>query len=167
MRQQSLVVLVLTLMIAATPLTVLAKGKKTIRKQLEAAYVKIVDALKKSDPITFEELLAPDFQVTLIDGQTHDREWLLNYLRNNAKTFKVLKLSIEIKELTISGNEAIALIEQKSSRTFTDAEGKPHQLDVGAIQQETWVKTAEGWKLKHNEELKRLYVKQDGKPVAQ
>ncbi|MFN2500265.1 MAG: hypothetical protein ABR557_14375, partial [Pyrinomonadaceae bacterium] len=76
---------------------------------------------------TFEELLTPDFQVKLIDGQTHDREWLLNYLRNNANTFKVLKLSIKIKKLTIRGNEAIALIEQMSSRTFNDAEGKSHQ----------------------------------------
>ncbi len=167
MRKQLLVVLAVTLMIGAMPLTVVADGKKTIRKELEAAYVRIVDALKKNDPTTFEELLAPDFQVKLINGETHEREWLLNYLRNNANTFKVLKLSIKIKKLTVRGNEAIVIIEQKSSRTLSDEQGKPHQLDVGAIQQETWVKTPEGWRLRHNEELKRLYVKQDGKPVTQ
>ncbi len=54
MRKHSVVVLVVTLMIGVTPLTVLADGKKSIHKELEAAYVKIVDALKKSDPTTFE-----------------------------------------------------------------------------------------------------------------
>ncbi len=162
-----LIVLAVLLIAESVPVAVRADSKNDTRKELKAAYVRIVDALKNNDPAVFEELLAPDFQVKLINGETHDREWILNYIRNNAKAFKVLKLSIKIKKLTVSGNEAIALIEQKSSRTLNDAEGKSHRLDVGAIQQETWVKTAEGWRLRHNVELKRLYVKQDGKPITQ
>jgi len=162
-----LIVLAVLLIAESVPVAVRADSKNDTRKELKAAYVRIADALKNNDPAVFEELLAPDFQVKLINGETHDREWILNYIRNNAKAFKVLKLSIKIKKLTVSGNEAIALIEQKSSRTFNDAEGKSHRLDVGAIQQETWVKTAEGWRLRHNVELKRLYVKQDGKPITQ
>lgn len=162
-----LIVLAVLLIAESVPVAVRADSKNDTRKELKAAYVRIVDALKNNDPAVFEELLAPDFQVKLINGETHDREWILNYIQNNAKAFKVLKLSIKIKKLTVSGNEAIALIEQKSSRTLNDAEGKSHRLDVGAIQQETWVKTAEGWRLRHNVELKRLYVKQDGKPITQ
>ena len=162
-----LIVLAVLLIAESVPVAVRADSKNDTRKELKAAYVRIVDALKNNDPAVFEELLAPDFQVKLINGETHDREWILNYIRNNAKAFKVLKLSIKIKKLTVSGNEAIALIEQKSSRTLNDAEGKSHRLDVGAIQQETWVKTAVGWRLRHNVELKRLYVKQDGKPITQ
>ncbi len=166
MKKLLLVVLIALLTVGTIPSVVRADNEKIIRKELKAAYVRIVDALKKNDAAVFEELLASDFQVKLLNGETHDREWILNYIRNNAKAFKVLKLSIKIKKLTINRDEAIALIEQKSSRTFNDAQGKSHRLDVGAIQQETWVKTAEGWRLKHNEELKRLYVKQDGKPVT-
>ena len=162
-----LIVLAVLLIAESVPVGVRADSKNDTRKELKAAYVRIVDALKNNDPAVFEELLAPDFQVKLINGETHDREWILNYIRNNAKAFKVLKLSIKITKLTVSGNEAIAFIEQKSSRTLNDAEGKSHRLDVGAIQQETWVKTAEGWRLRHNVELKRLYVKQDGKPITQ
>ena len=162
-----LIVLAVLLIAESVPVAVRADSKNDTRKELKAAYVRIADALKNNDPAVFEELLAPDFQVKLINGETHDREWILNYIRNNAKAFKVLKLSIKIKKLTVSGNEAIVLIEQKSSRTFNDAEGKSHRLDVGAIQQETWVKTAEGWWLRHNVELKRLYVTQDGKPITQ
>ncbi len=162
-----LIVLAVLLIAESVPVAVRADSKNDTRKELKAAYVRIVDALKNNDPAVFEELLASDFQVKLINGETHDREWILNYIRNNAKAFNVLKLSIKIKKLTVSGNEAIALIEQKSSRTSNDAEGKSHRLDVGAIQQETWVKTAEGWRLRHNVELKRLYVKQDGKPITQ
>ncbi len=166
MKKLLLVVLIALLTVGTIPSVVRADNEKIIRKELKAAYIRIVDALKGNDAAVFEELLASDFQVKLLNGETHDREWILNYIRNNAKAFKVLKLSIKIKKLTINRDEAIALIEQKSSRTFNDAQGKSHRLDVGAIQQETWVKTAEGWRLKDNDELKRLSVKQDGKPVT-
>jgi hypothetical protein len=76
-----------------------------------------------------------------------DRDWVIKYVRNNAKTFHVVELTMSIKDLTIAGNQAVAIVEQKSSRTFADGSGQ-HRLDVGAVQLETWQRSPDGWKLK-------------------
>ena len=72
-----------------------------------------------------------------------------------------------IKELALAGNDAVAVVEQKSSRAFKDAQSTPHRLDVAALQRETWTKTTDGWMLKSVQEWKVLYVLQDGKPTTQ
>jgi hypothetical protein len=108
--------------------------------------------------------LVPDFKLKLFNGSVQDRQWVVGYVRNNAKTFKVLKLTMVIKELKLEGDHATAVVEQKSSRTYDDKQGKAHRLDVGALQRETWTKTANGWRLKSVEEWKVLYLLKDGKP---
>jgi hypothetical protein len=137
--------------------------EETIRKELKANYAKIVEGFKKGDPAVWEEFLVTDFKLMLFNGSVQDRQWVVGYVRNNAKTFKVLKLSMIIKELKIEGDDATAVVEQKSSRTFNDEKGKTHRLDVGALQRETWTKTSGGWKLKSVEEWKLLYLLKDGK----
>src|SRR6185503_754943 len=103
----------------------------------------------------------------LFNGQVQDRQWVSSYVRNNTRTFKVVALSMRIKDLTIEGDDAVAIVEQESSRTFEDAQGMEHQLDVGAIQRETWTKTPDGLRLKLVEEREVLYLRQDGKSMGQ
>lgn len=141
--------------------------EKTIRKELEAAYARNVEAFKRNDVAFLEQIFAPDFQATDFSGETHDRQSVVDYIRHNARTFKVLELSMEIMELTIEEHRAIAIIEQKGSRAFDDEQGTSHQLDVGAIQRETWVKTSGGWRLQQVEEMDLLYALRDGEPVTQ
>jgi len=135
-----------------------------VRKELEANYQKIVDGFKKDDPSTWEGFLTPGFQLKLFNGQVKDRKWVTEYVRNNAKAFKVSSLSMGIKSLTIEGDSAAAMVEQKSSRTFVDEQRQTHQLDVGAVQREVWTKTRDGMRLKFVEEKELLYLKQDDKP---
>ncbi len=141
-----------------------ADAEEKIRKELKANYAKIVKGFKKNDSAVWEGFLVADFKLKLFNGSVQDRRWVVDYVRNNAKTFKVLKLSMVIKELKVEGDEATAVVEQKSSRTFNDEQGKAHRLDVGALQRETWTKTPSGWKLKSVEEWKVLYLLKDGKP---
>jgi hypothetical protein len=152
------------LVIGSASVLVRADVEEKIRKELKANYAKIVKGFKKSDPAIWEGFLVPDFKLKLFNGSIQDHQWVVGYVRNNAKTFKVLKLSMVIKELKIEGDDATAVVEQKSSRTFNDDQGKAHRLDVGALQRETWTKTPSGWKLKFVEEWKLLYLLKDGKP---
>jgi hypothetical protein len=137
-----------------------------LRAQLEANYARIVEGFKKNDPSVWEGFLTPDFQIKLFNGQTKDRQWVTDYVRNNARNFTVETLSIRIKGLTLEGGDAVASVEQLSSRTFTDEKRQAHRLDVGAIQREVWRRTPDGLRLKFVEEREVLYVKQDGKPLA-
>ena len=141
--------------------------EKSVRKELESDYARIVKGFKNNDPAVWEGFLLPDFRLKLFNGSVQDRAWVVNYVRNNAKTFKVKKLSMTIKDLKIEGDDATAVVEQKSSRTFKDEKGEPHRLDVGALQRETWTRTPGGWRLKAVEEWKVLYVLKDGRPMSQ
>jgi hypothetical protein len=144
-----------------------ADQHENLRKELEANYARIVDGFKKNDPSIWEGYLVPDFQLKLFNGQVQNRQWVSDYVRNNAKTFKVVKLTMRIKELAVEGDEAVAIVEQESLRTFKDEQEKEHQLEVGAIQRETWTKTPDGMRLKLVQEKEVLYLRQDGKPMRQ
>src|SRR6266545_7451728 len=147
MRRPLSISLASILAIGLASVLVRADAEEKIRKELKANYAKIVKGFKKNDPAVWEGFLVPDFKLKLFNGSVQDRRWVVDYVRNNAKTFKVLKLSTTIKELTIEGNDATAVVEQKSSRTFIE-QGKSHRLDVGALQRETWTETPSGWRLK-------------------
>jgi hypothetical protein len=143
-----------------------ASRHDSLRKELEANYALIVAGFKQNDPSVWEGFLTSDFQLKLFNGQVQNRQWVSDYVRNNAKTFKVVKLSMRIKELTIDGDDAVAIVEQESSRTFKDDHGE-HELDVGAIQRETWKNTPDGMRLKLVEEKEVLYLRKDGKAMGQ
>jgi uncharacterized protein DUF4440 len=135
----------------------------SVRRQLDREYATIAAGFRRDDPSEWIRRLSPDFHLTLFNGAIQDRDWVVKYVRNNAKTFHVVELTMSIKDLTIAGNQAVATVEQKSSRTFADGSGQ-HRLDVGAVQLETWQRSPDGWKLKAVREKELLYVRKDGKP---
>jgi hypothetical protein len=147
--------LTLALLFLATPAR--AVDEKAVRIDLESNYAAIVKGFKNDNPSVWEGFQIPEFKLKLFNGSVKNRQWAANYVRKNAMT---------IKDLTMIGKNALAVVEQKSSRAFSDAkDGKPHILDVGALQREMWTPTPSGWRLKSVEEWKVLYVLQDGKPV--
>ena len=167
MRRSLSIILAVMLAIGSASVLVRADTEGRVRQELKTNYARIVKGFKRNDPAIWEGFLAQDFKLKLFNGSVQNRQWVIDYVRNNAKTFKIRKLSMTIKELVIEGNDATAVVEQKSSRTFNDEQGKPHQLDVGALQRETWTKTQSGWRLKVVEEWKVLYLLKDGKPMTQ
>ena len=62
----------------------------------------------------------------------------------------------------IAQADANAIVVQAEARQHEE-----HQLDVGAIQRETWTKTPDGMRLKLVEEKEVLYLRKDGKPTGQ
>lgn len=166
MRRSLSFVMAAMLIIGSSSALVRADSERQVRKELKSNYARIVKGFKKNDTAIWEGFLAPDFKLKLLNGSIQNRQWVVDYVRNNAKTFKIKKLSMTIKELIIEGDDATAVVEQKSSRIFNDEQGKSHQLDVGALQRETWTRTPNGWRLKAVEEWKVLYVLKDGKPMT-
>jgi len=45
--------------------------------------------------------------------------------------------------------------------SYPDEQRPSHQLEVGALQRETWTSTSSGWRLKSVEEWKVLYLLKD------
>jgi len=155
------------LTVGSLPALSRADDAKSVRNELKSNYARIVKGFKKNDPEVWVSYLSADFKLKLFNGSVQDRQWAVNYVRNNAKAFRIKTLRMTIKELALAGNDAVAVVEQKSSRAFKDAQSTPHRLDVAALQRETWTKTTDGWMLKSVQEWKVLYVLQDGKPTTQ
>ena len=68
-----------------------------------------------------------------------------------------------IRSLKPTADSVVALIEQTSDREFNDEQGASHRLEVGALQIETWVCRAAGWRLAKVKEDSLLYLRRDGK----
>ena len=129
-----------------------------VQKDLQFEYKEIEMGFRHDDPTPWIERLSPGFELVLFSGQHQSRQWAVDYVRNNAKTFHIVRLSMRIQRLEFGESEVTATVEQKSERTFSE-DGQPHRLNVGALQRETWEPTDKGWRLKRVQEWKVLYVR--------
>jgi hypothetical protein len=72
---------------------------------------------------------------------------------------EVVSLKNTIAKLTVNGDEATATVVQHFLRSQRKL-GKTRNIGTEAIQDETWVRTPEGWKRQHVENVRgrRWYV---------
>ena len=128
-----------------------------VQRDLAREYKIIERGFRRDDPGPWIEHLSPNFELVLFNGQHQSRQWVVDYVQNNARTFHIVKLTMRIQGVELGDGDVTAVVEQKSERTWTE-NGQQHRLDVGVLQRETWERTAEGWKLKRVEEWKLLYL---------
>lgn len=80
------------------------------------------------------------------------------------------EVSFKIKKVTIEGDKAIAVVDNKEALTVNDKtgtfgpKGETHKIVVTATVQDTWIKTPVGWKQKSHEKLSPNKYIVDGKP---
>jgi hypothetical protein len=143
----------------ATPCT----AEKAPRKELEAGYTAMAQALKKRDMDAFMKHMTPDY---LVQGKGKSKD---------AKTFKAemaLQL-LMVKTITAASMKVTGLKDgkegAKASVTMSVAgvlatdPKQPHTLKNVSKHTDTWVKTPEGWRIKKTEPAgSQLYI--DGKP---
>jgi hypothetical protein len=130
-------------------------------------YAKKAEYSRKKDIRSLLELNTPDYKVMLRDGKTMNNAQLEEQLK---LFFRVVVRNIrfdhEIKEIKVNGNEAVVLVEQKDKRVQNFPDGKTHEVEANVIHRDTWIKTANGWKLKLTEEQQQTKLAIDGKPVS-
>jgi hypothetical protein len=137
-----------------------------VLQELEAVFAERVKAVKNKDAEAQIAQVSPDYSATLPNGQTLNYEQIAAYMKRGAEQFvAVLDSSITIESLTLRGNEAIVDARQKTSRTQRLRDGNEHNVVTGVLQRETWVRRAEGWKLRRVDNLREQSVMVDGQPV--
>ncbi len=142
-----------------------SEGSICVRRELEAVFANRVQAVKNKDAEAQVAQVSPDYSATLPNGQTLNYEQITAYMRGGAEQIVlVLDLSITIESLMVRGNEAIIDARQKFSRTQRLRDGNIQNVVTGVLQRETWVRTAEGWKLRRVDNLREQSVIVDGKP---
>jgi ketosteroid isomerase-like protein len=137
----------------------------TVRDELRAAYAHAGAAWRDKDAGALMQMVTPDFTQRMPDGQVIPcataeaglREWL-------ATTDRVTDYTVQIGALTVSGDEALATVEESVAMTFADSGGRPHERVMANTSQVTWVRLPGGWQIRQTEYLAaRILV--DGKLV--
>ena len=138
---------------------------KPVRRALEAQYAKIAQAQINKDIDAMRAIRTPDFTVDLPNGQKWDLETALNYARAGFQQIESnISISNTIESLDVHEDVAVAVVHQRWSRMQMKA-GKVRRVDTEAIQTETWVNSADGWKLKHIGDVKPGAWYIDGKRI--
>ncbi len=144
---------------------VVSDKSKPVRRALEAQYRKIAAAQNNKDIDALRSLRTSDFTVKMPNGETWDLETSLNYSKRGFEQVQSINsISNTIESLNVNGDEAVAVVRQQWSR-MQIMKGKLRRVETSAIQIETWVNTADGWKLKHIGDIKPGVWIVDGKRV--
>src|SRR5262245_6330764 len=149
-------------------ITTVKDKRKPIRRELEAVFEQRMKASKDHDFNAQMALISPDYTAELANGTTWNYEQLKDHIRRlNDQTVKTDAnlCRIEIEILTVRGNEAIVEARQHCPRKQRLRDGKIHDVYTSVLQSETWVKTADGWKLKRVENEREQVIEVDGKPA--
>jgi ketosteroid isomerase-like protein len=139
---------------------------ETLRGELEAAYRRAGEAYKAKDAAALMQMVTPDFVQQMPDGQVLGyqvadaglREWF-------ATADKVTDYTTRIRSVSAEGDEAVALVEENVSTAFSDETGTTHQRVQANTAQVTWVRTADGWRIRRSEYLSAKMTV-DGVPVT-
>jgi len=127
---------------------VLRDKSKPVRSALEEQYAKISEVTRKKDLVALLALRTPDFTVKTAKGETWSYEQSADYVKRGFEQVQsIVSLSFTIGTISVSGNEAAAIIHQQWAR-MQMMKGKLRRVDTSAVQRETWINTPEGWRLK-------------------
>ena len=138
---------------------------KPVRRALEEMYAKIAEAQRNEDIEALRATRTPDFTVDLPNGQRWDLDTAMNYSRAGFQQVESnIHISNTIESLDVHGDEAVAVVHQRWSRMQMKA-GQLRRVDTEAIQTETWVRTKDGWRLRHIGNVKPGAWYVDGKRI--
>src|SRR5687767_3034508 len=139
---------------------------KPVRKAIEDWYVRNMDAFKAKDVTAIMALRTDDFHTITPDGKVNTRADM------QARTISFLERidhfisqDNQIGTIEVEGDLASAYITQKTVRMQRFPDGTLHKVEAGAVQRETWRKTAAGWKLYRVDNIRDSAVLVDDKPI--
>ena len=132
-----------------------SRRERAVRRELEATYAKVAEAYRNKDIKAFMDDKTADFTARSLNGNVATREQVEAGVRQRMGRIKRLNyLKVKLKELTVTGDVAVAITTQEFSRVVADAQGNERTVvSKGTTHRDTWVKTPAGWKIKTVEEL--------------
>jgi ketosteroid isomerase-like protein len=140
---------------------------KPVRKAIEDWYVRNMDAFKAKDVTAIMALRTDDFHTITPDGKVNTRADM------QARTASFLdridhfiSQDNKVGTIELEGDLASADVTQKTVRMQRFPDGTLHKVEAGAVQRETWRKTAEGWKLYRVDNIRDSGVLVDDKRVG-
>lgn len=134
------------------------------RKELEAIFAERNDAIKKGDKEKIASFLSRDFILRLPGGKTLTAQEIEKLaLRNTGRSD--YREEYVIEEMEVRNGAALVKVRHKESYKQEFRNGEVGDVINSNKRQETWVKTADGWRLKLLDKLAFGEATLNGKPV--
>jgi hypothetical protein len=131
-------------MLAATPKLLPAQGSRTA---IETQYQRLAEAIRHNNVERILALQAPNFSSRNPNGSTFDFAAMEQYTRRLAAAVdSVIHIRNVIRTFEERGDTSVADVCQEFSRIQRFGDGRPRRVDTSALQRETWVHLADGWK---------------------
>jgi hypothetical protein len=134
------------------------------QREWSRRYGQYADVLMKGDYKAFRQMVAPDAAWRLTGDQKRNVAQMQTEFARKLNTVKPnAQFTMNVTKLTVNGKEATVERTQVIAGFFNDTQGKRHRAFDGSGWEDRWVKTAQGWKLKHAKQFNETLTI-DGRP---
>lgn len=138
---------------------------KPIRQALEIQYAKLAQAIEHKDHAAFQALRTADFHTLDEQGRARTPEQMSDRALAMLDSIQPpIETRNEIGTIEVHGDEATATVRQYFSKMLHVA-GKLRRVETYVTQDETWIKTEDGWKLKFVDGVRDPEAYVDGKRI--
>jgi hypothetical protein len=135
------------------------------RQELEVRYRENEAGFFAKDPDRVMSLRHPGFHTILPNGTVNSREQMAQRTRDFiGRIERFDSLSERITRLSLSGDTAMAMIDQSTVRQQR-IEGALHEVRTSVTQRESWIKTKDSWMMWRVDSIQPGTTLLDGKPV--
>jgi len=135
------------------------------KQELAARYTENEAGFFARDADRVMRLRHPAFHAITPDGRASTREQMYQRTRefiNRIERFD--SLSETITALTLVGDTAHAVMDQRTVRQQRFPDGALHQVRTSVVQRESWIRTSNGWLLWRVDQIQPGQTLVDGRP---
>ncbi len=145
-----------------TSLSAMAPAQEDLKALFNARYSELTQAMQAKDAAAVARVVAPDYQMTDIRGDTHDAAGLVTlFERLGGGAAGGAQRKSEVLSAAITGTSAAVQNKVDTQSTRTGPDGQPHQMGLIVISDDSWVLIDGAWRLKSSVQ-KDLTVMRDG-----
>lgn len=142
-----------------------AAAVAVVRQELAGRYSENEAGFFARDPDRVMRLRHPAFHTITPDGNVSTRDQMYQRTRNFiGRIERFDSLSETITALTLAGDTAHAVIDQRTTRQQRFPDGALHEVKTSVVQRESWIKTPEGWLLWRVDQIQPGQTLVDGQP---
>jgi hypothetical protein len=156
-------------LLALTVLTTPAQAPDTavarVKRELAERYRENEAGFFSRDADRVMRLRHLDFHAILPDGRVSNREQMYERTRTFiGRVERFDSLTENIIALTLSGDTALALVDQRTVRQQRFPDGTLHEIRTSVVQRESWIRTPDGWLMWRVDQIQPGPTLVDGKP---
>jgi ketosteroid isomerase-like protein len=153
-------VLTVAALTAAIPALTASALQSSPKAEIQSTYNKIAKAFERKDLNVATSYFTADYVSIDDKGESKSAEQIRQQYGPLLRMVKVTRSRISIQTFSAQGTQASALVKQRSDLLY----GKSKLVREDTFR-DTWIKTAEGWRIKQSQTLS-VSTTMDGRPVS-